>query len=96
MALFKKDVLQNAEKLVRKGKIEAAIKEYKKVVARSPGDTTTLNRIGDLYVRLRKNQDAVDYYLQTAERFALDGFYVKAIAVYKNCLLYTSPSPRDA
>ena len=83
MALFKKDVLQNAEKLVQKGKIEAAIKEYKKVVARSPGDTTTLNRIGDLYVRLRKNEDAVDYYLQTAERFALDGFYVKAIAVYK-------------
>ena len=83
MALFKKDVLQNAEKLVQKGKIEAAIKEYKKVVARSPGDTTTLNRIGDLYVRLRKNQDAVEYYLQTAERFALDGFYVKAIAVYK-------------
>lgn len=83
MALFKKDVLQNAEKLVRKGKIEAAIKEYKKVVARSPGDTTTLNRIGDLYVRLRKNQEAVEYYMQTAERFALDGFYVKAIAVYK-------------
>ncbi len=83
MALFKKDVLQSAEKLVQKGKIEAAIKEYKKVVAKNPSDTNTLNRVGDLYVRLRKHADAVEYYMKTAERYALDGFYVKAIAVYK-------------
>ncbi len=83
MALFRKDVLQAAEKLVAKGKIEAAIKEYKKVLDKNQGDTNTLNRVGDLYVRLRKNEDAVRYYLQTAEQYALDGFYVKAIAVYK-------------
>ncbi|REJ79867.1 MAG: hypothetical protein DWQ36_01115 [Acidobacteria bacterium] len=82
-ALFRKDVLANAEKLVNKGKIEAAIKEYKKVLAKAPGDTNTLNRVGDLYVRLRQTDQAVEYYMKTAEQYALDGFYVKAIAVFK-------------
>ncbi|HVS64354.1 MAG TPA: tetratricopeptide repeat protein [Thermoanaerobaculia bacterium] len=83
MAFFRKDPQQVAEKLVAKGRIEAAIKEYKKVLDKDPEDPTILNRIGDLYVRLRKSSEAADYYQQTAQQYATDGFYVKAIAVYK-------------
>ena len=83
MALFRRDVLQNAERLVSKGKVEGAIKEYRKYLDKSPDDTSTLNRVGDLYARVHKNDEAVRYYKQTAERYAADGFYVKAIAVYK-------------
>ena len=83
VAFFRKDPQQVAEKLVAKGRIEAAIKEYKKVLDKDPEDPTILNRIGDLYVRLRKSAEAADYYQQTAQQYAADGFYVKAIAVYK-------------
>ncbi|HVS14684.1 MAG TPA: tetratricopeptide repeat protein [Thermoanaerobaculia bacterium] len=83
MALFRKDPQQVAEKLVAKGRVEAAIREYRKVLERSPDDPNTLNRIGDLLVRLRKSAEAADYYERTAERYAADGFTVKAIAVYK-------------
>ena len=83
MALFRRDVLQTAEKLVAKGKIEGAVKEYKKYLSKSPDDTGTLNRVGDLLVRLRKNDEAIKYYSKTAERYSADGFFVKAIAVFK-------------
>ncbi|MEM1245046.1 MAG: tetratricopeptide repeat protein [Acidobacteriota bacterium] len=83
MSLFRRDSQQTAEKLVAKGKIEGAIKEYKKLLGKTGDDPTTLNRVGDLYVRLRKNEEAISFYTKTAEKYAGDGFYVKAIAVYK-------------
>lgn len=83
MPLFRRGGEQHAEKLVSKGKVEAAIREYKKLLADAANDTNLLNRVGDLYVRLGKPEEASEYYRRTAESYAIDGFYVKAIAVYK-------------
>ena len=74
---------RRAEKLVSRGKIEAAIKEYRRLLEADPEDSGTLNRVGDLYARVNKYGEAIDLYRQTAERFVEEGFYVKAIAVYK-------------
>lgn len=74
---------RRAEKLVARGKIEAAIREYRRVLRETPEDTSTLNRVGDLYSRVNKFDEATHLYRQTAERFVAEGFYVKAIAVYK-------------
>ncbi|MEO8504106.1 MAG: tetratricopeptide repeat protein [Acidobacteriota bacterium] len=86
MAVNREQVVQAAEKLVAKGKIEAAIKEYRKVLDDSPSDTTTLNRVGDLWARLNKNEEAIRVYTQTAGSFTEDGFFVKAIAIYKKVI----------
>ena len=86
MAVNREQVVQAAEKLVAKGKIEAAIKEYRKVLEDSPSDTTTLNRVGDLWARLNKNDEAIKVYTQTAASFGEDGFFVKAIAIYKKVI----------
>ncbi|HVR29541.1 MAG TPA: tetratricopeptide repeat protein, partial [Thermoanaerobaculia bacterium] len=72
-----------AEKLVARGKIEAAIRMYRRVLRGNPGDSSTLNRVGDLLARVDKYGEAIDLYRQTAELFVEQGFYVKAIAVYK-------------
>ena len=41
-------------------KLEAAIKEYRKVLAENPNDANTLNRVGDLYARIdRFDEEAV-------------------------------------
>ena len=86
MPVNREQVVQAAEKLVAKGKIEAAIKEYRKVLEDSPSDTTTLNRVGDLWARLNKNDEAIKVYTQTAASFTEDGFFVKAIAIYKKVI----------
>ncbi|MEE8137879.1 MAG: tetratricopeptide repeat protein [Thermoanaerobaculia bacterium] len=86
MALNRQKVIRAAEKLVHRGRIEAAIDEFRKVLVKYPNDTSTLNRVGDLYARLNRLDEATDLFKQTAEHFGREGFYVKAIAIYKKII----------
>ncbi|HEY7213435.1 MAG TPA: tetratricopeptide repeat protein, partial [Thermoanaerobaculia bacterium] len=86
MALQREQVVQTAEKYVSRGKIEPAIREYRKLLADNPNDINTLNRIGDLYARIQRIDEAVDFFTQIAERYTAEGFFVKAIAIYKKII----------
>ncbi len=86
MALHRENVIRAAEKYVAKGKLEAAIKEYRKVLAQNPNDANTLNRVGDLYARIERFDEAVKLFSQIAEQYTRDGFFVKAIAIYKKII----------
>ncbi|MEM7585647.1 MAG: tetratricopeptide repeat protein [Acidobacteriota bacterium] len=86
MALNRENVIRAAEKYVSKGKLEAAIKEYRKVLASNPNDANTLNRVGDLYARIERFDEAVKLFSQIAEQYTRDGFFVKAIAIYKKII----------
>ena len=72
MAFFRRGGAEHAEKLVAKGKVEAAIKEFKKLLEDHANDTNLLNRVGDLYVRLSKPEEAAEYYRRTAESYAVE------------------------
>ena len=86
MALNREAVIRSAEKYVAKGKLEHAIKEYRKVLAENPNDANTLNRVGDLYARIERFDEAVKLFSQIAEQYTKDGFFVKAIAIYKKII----------
>ena len=83
MAVQRDKVINNAEKLVQKGKIDAAIKEYERLLEDNPNDVNTLNRIGDLWVRINRNDEAVKTFGKIADHYSKDGFFLKAIAIYK-------------
>jgi len=84
MSAIKRDkVIADAEKLVAKGKIEPAIKEYERLLDDNPTDVNTLNRIGDLWVRINRNDEAVKVFAKIADHYGKDGFFLKAIAIYK-------------
>src|SRR5205809_947483 len=83
MAIQRDKVIATAEKLVAKGKIEDAIKEYQKLLIDNPVDINTLNRIGDLWVRINRNEEAVSAFATIADHYSDDGFFLKAIAIYK-------------
>lgn len=84
MATVKREqILQEAEKLAARGKLDAAIKEYRRALEQAPNDTNTLNRLGDILVRVNRIDEAIDVYQQIAEHFAQDGFFLKAIAIFK-------------
>lgn len=76
-------VLATAERFVQQGKLNNAIAEYEKIIAKEPKDLTVLNTVGDLYARLGRNERANDYFRRVAENYFADGFTVKAIAMYK-------------
>jgi tetratricopeptide (TPR) repeat protein len=83
MAVQRDKVIASAEKLVAKGKIEPAIKEYERLLDDNPNDVNTLNRIGDLWVRINRNDEAVKVFSTIADHYSKDGFFLKAIAIYK-------------
>ncbi len=83
MAVKRDKILRDAEKLVQKGKLEQAIREYEKVLKKFPEDTTIINRVGDLYGRVGQLQKAIELYEEIADHFTRDGFTTKAIAILK-------------
>jgi tetratricopeptide (TPR) repeat protein len=83
MAFDKAKVLKAAEKFLSQGKINAAIKEYRQIVDNDADDLTTLNMLGDLYVRSGKKDEAVSCFQRIAEHYGAQEFNLKAIAMYK-------------
>ncbi len=83
MAFEKAKVLKAAEKFLSQGKINAAIKEYRQIVDNDADDLTTLNMLGDLYVRSGKKEEAVHCFERIAEHYSNQEFNLKAIAMYK-------------
>lgn len=82
----KSKIIDKAQKLVQKGYLDKAIAEYKRVVEKDPKDATIRLRIGDLYVKINKKDEAIREYTEVAKVHAQKGFYLKAIAVYKQIL----------
>src|SRR6476660_307706 len=83
MAFDKAKVLKAAEKFLSQGKINAAIKEYRQIVDNDGDDLTTLNMLGDLYVRSGKKEEAVSCFERIAQHYSTQEFTLKAIAMYK-------------
>jgi tetratricopeptide (TPR) repeat protein len=86
LALDREDTLKKADKLLRQGRLDAAIAEYVRVVEDQPRDWNTANTLGDLYVRAKQTDKAVAQYARIARHFFDDGFYPKAAALYKKIL----------
>ena len=83
MATKREALIASAEKSLQKGKVDAALKDYLKVLEETPNDINILNKAGDLNVRLGRNDESITYFLRIAEFYARDGFYVRSIAMYK-------------
>jgi tetratricopeptide (TPR) repeat protein len=83
MALKRDAVLATAEKLLSKGKYDAALKEYLRLLQENPNDILVLNKVGDIYVLVNRPMDSLPHFTRIAEHYARDGFFLKAIAIYK-------------
>ena len=68
---------------MQKGALDKALKDYQTLLEADPKDVNLRLKVGDLYLRLNKNDEAVTAYLKVADRFMKDGFDAKAVALYK-------------
>lgn len=78
--------LKKAEKLLRAGKLDGAIEEYVRLVEAQPTDWSSINALGDLYVRAGDLDRAVAQFTRVADHLYTEGFYPKAAALYKKAL----------
>ncbi|HET7503463.1 MAG TPA: tetratricopeptide repeat protein [Kofleriaceae bacterium] len=86
MAFNKDKVMDAARKFVDKGQIDKAVKEYLRIVHEDPKDVRVWLKIGDLYAKKGSKQDAIETYLKVARFYHDQGFFLKAVAVYKQIL----------
>ena len=85
MSFSKEKTLKEAEKLVAKGKYKEAVAEYQKIVKADPRDLGILNKVGDLQLQIGDRAAAIQIFAQIADRYAADGFNLRAIAMLKKC-----------
>ncbi len=86
MSIDRAKVLASAQKHLAKGLLDRAIAEYRKLVEDDPKDLRTLLKIGDIYTRKGDIQGACNVYYEVANQYASQGFFLKAVAVYKQIL----------
>jgi tetratricopeptide (TPR) repeat protein len=76
-------LLESAQKLIAKGQLDRAIKDYVQIVAMDSGDVRHRQKLAELLVRVNRKEDAIAEYETIAKHYSGDLFYLKAIAVYK-------------
>ncbi|MGQ9835930.1 MAG: tetratricopeptide repeat protein, partial [Thermoanaerobaculaceae bacterium] len=84
MATAKRDqLIEEAEKLAAKGKLNAAVEQFQKALKQGPPDGVLLNRLGDLLLKANRVEEAVEAYQKAADAYAAQGFTLKAVAAEK-------------
>ncbi|RME37933.1 MAG: hypothetical protein D6794_06170, partial [Deltaproteobacteria bacterium] len=79
----KSKLLASAQKNLQKGQVAKAIKDYRKIVELDPKDIRNRQKLAELLSRNRQVDEALEEYEAVAKYYAENGFYLKAIAVYK-------------
>ncbi|MDH4281339.1 MAG: tetratricopeptide repeat protein [Myxococcales bacterium] len=95
MSINRNKVLEAARKYQSRGQYDKAIAQYKKLVDADKRDVRSLLKIGDLHVRKGDRGSAIETYESVAGHYAQQGFFLKAIAVFKQ-ILKLDPSRLDA
>ncbi|HYD41748.1 MAG TPA: tetratricopeptide repeat protein [Anaeromyxobacter sp.] len=83
MAVDKNKIIAEATKLVQKGAIDKAIATYQKILAEDAKDVRVLLKVGELFQKKGDERLAADAFTKVAETYAEQGFFLKAVAVYK-------------
>jgi tetratricopeptide (TPR) repeat protein len=79
----KDKLLEAAQKFLAKGQLSKAVGEYQKLVEAFPKDYRIRQRLAELLSRDKRNDEAQPHYEAVAKNFLETGFYLKAIAIYK-------------
>lgn len=79
----KDKLISSAQKFLAKGQLPKAIGEYQKLVASFPKDVRNRQKLAELLSREKRVEEALAEYEHVANHYADNGFYLKAIAVYK-------------
>lgn len=74
--------------------LERAIKELQAQLSDNPEDLRSLLRLGDLFLRAGRVNDAVGCYWRAADVYERDGYFLKAVAVCKQ-IARADPGQRE-
>lgn len=79
----KEKFLASAQKNLQKNQVAKAIKDYQQILKIDSADVRCRQKLAELLGRDRRIEEALTEYEAVAKHYAKTGFYLKAIAVYK-------------
>ena len=86
MAVDKNKVIAEATKLVQKGQFDKAIRAYEKILAEDAKDVRVLLKVGELQQKKGDSASAAETFSRVADAYSEQGFFLKAVAVYKQMM----------
>jgi pilus assembly protein FimV len=86
MAKDKEKHINKAQNFLRRGNIDKAIKEYLAALEKDKKDVRLLMKLGEVYNKKGDPGKALEHYGMAAKNLTKDGFYSRAVAVYKQIL----------
>ncbi len=82
----KNKVIEAAAKLIAKGQLDKAAKEFQRALDFDPDDVRILQKLAELDQKMGRHAEAADCFERVAKTYAAQGFYLKAVALYKQVL----------
>src|SRR3954463_4739778 len=82
----KNKVIESASKLISKGQFDKAVRDYQKILEVDPDDVRVLQKLAELYQKMNRKAEAADCFEKVARTYSAQGFYLKAVALYKQVL----------
>lgn len=79
----KEKLIADAQKLIQKGQMDKAIKCYQDALALDLGDQRVRQRLAEMLIRANRFDEARSEFSAVGKALTANGFYLKAIAVYK-------------
>src|SRR5687767_11384448 len=86
MSASRQAAIRAAEKLLRVGKLPAAIEAYTRLVDEQPGDLDTALHLAQLQLRARDVDGAAARFRSVADKWRADGQLEQAFETYKKIL----------
>ncbi len=83
MASPKEKLIEEAQKLALRGQLDKAVKAYEQLLAIDPSAVTQRQRLADILVKAGRLEEARKEFETIGRSYSSKGFYLKAIAVYK-------------
>lgn len=82
----KNKIIEAASRYVQRGHYDKAIAEYRKILQKDPKDVRILLKIGELQQKKGEYEPAASTLTEVANAYAAEGFFLKAVAVFKQVL----------
>jgi tetratricopeptide (TPR) repeat protein len=83
MAVDKNKIGVEATRFAQKGQFDKALRAYAKILDQDPDDVRVLLKVGEIHQKKGDIPSAADVFGRVAEAYASQGFFLKAVAVYK-------------
>lgn len=81
-------IFETAGRFAARGQLDKAAKEYQRVLDKDPRDVRALQKLAEIHQKNGKLESAAELLLKVAEGFSEQGFFLKAVAVYKQILKF--------